>query len=1082
MIMKNTRQSTTMTKVKTGLNYNSKGFVIPSSTGSHTSSCPNGSSRSLVERSTTTGSLLRNRKTSCTQKINNKTLSGIQENLAISHTKRKTSAPVKSFSWAVLGKGRTDPASVKTINKENIQTSSIDLSEDISSDRSISQHNMHRAVSKDSIDFSGNKECEKENLGVSQIPTRYPYSEDKLIFQEKEKRRLEQQISELVKNAEGKKAEIATLKMENKRLKEEHGDHDTQHLFQEVEALKTENRSLKERLVEMGAPLDQVTLSDSEKEQLLLRRSVSGSLTSLEVEYLKKETNTISPVPGVSVQDLEKTRRVNISDQESEPGEACGVTLPVERPLAEWDKMSCSSVSEISLSCLQDRIMQMEETQYSTSEELQATLQELADLQDQVSELHLENEQLRNEKAVLLESLCSQTEKLEECREQIEHLKHLLFEQYEDGTEATQKASDKERHMVEIPKNSQDQQEILILMKDELTTALQAAKEEAQEYQKQQEVLHDRVWLLSSTVESVKADKQLLDTQLAESLEQLSAKNIEINQLKLQLESEQQKVQELYREKNANATSELDALLKEARKDKERVEEKAMKLQEQLALSQRETEHFKEQLSHLQEETMVMKNNAKKEVSDLKYKIEQLEVEKVAVQKRLEYLDDALHQAELKCQHHLEDKRDLRANVSELQKSLSEVQNQLQDLKKNLDETEKKYNIETEEWKQFQDDLLTTVRVANDFKTEAQLEVERLESDNKFLKEKTEFLEAELKRLKVNQDIHSSPPQHKINSVRNIAVNNSLSGSDVSVVSSVERDLAAARRQLGSAKWQDYRSGPQLSVRTLIESIENAAKQVKGPGSSRSSSTSSLNSIASDSRLPPNSLVFGNTNDIFVKLFSCTASLRSVTSDATLLCGNKTNGHTSRLQRSSFSDGSPVIKPSGSPIIFTDSATNVLAKGLGDTESLKCVPNHPVSILATKLEPIRRNSSYSDLVEKKDPLSALVKGGGSKRNALLKWCQNKTMGYKGIDITNFSSSWNDGLAFCALLHTYLPDVIPYSELDNKDKKRNFTIAFKAAEDVGIPTTLNTNELISLERPDWQSIMTYVTSLYKHFET
>ena len=34
--------------------------------------------------------------------------------------------------------------------------------------------------------------------------------------------------------------------------------------------------------------------------------------------------------------------------------------------------------------------------------------------------------------------------------------------------------------------------------------------------------------------------------------------------------------------------------------------------------------------------------------------------------------------------------------------------------------------------------------------------------------------------------------------------------------------------------------------------------------------------------------------------------------------------------------------------------------------------------------------------EKKDPLSALVKsgGGGSKRNALLKWCQAKTAGFK----------------------------------------------------------------------------------------
>lgn len=91
--------------------------------------------------------------------------------------------------------------------------------------------------------------------------------------------------------------------------------------------------------------------------------------------------------------------------------------------------------------------------------------------------------------------------------------------------------------------------------------------------------------------------------------------------------------------------------------------------------------------------------------------------------------------------------------------------------------------------------------------------------------------------------------------------------------------------------------------------------------------------------------------------------------------------------------------------------------------------------------------------ERKDPLNALVKNGGSKRNALLKWCQIKTVGYPNIDITNFSSSWNDGLAFCALLHCYLPQNIPYDTLGPHDKRRNFSIAFAAAESVGIHTTL-----------------------------
>lgn len=42
---------------------------------------------------------------------------------------------------------------------------------------------------------------------------------------------------------------------------------------------------------------------------------------------------------------------------------------------------------------------------------------------------------------------------------------------------------------------------------------------------------------------------------------------------------------------------------------------------------------------------------------------------------------------------------------------------------------------------------------------------------------------------------------------------------------------------------------------------------------------------------------------------------------------------------------------------------------------------------------------------------------------------------QNIDVTNFSSSWSDGLAFCALLHTYLPAHIPYQELISQNKVR-----------------------------------------------
>lgn len=74
-------------------------------------------------------------------------------------------------------------------------------------------------------------------------------------------------------------------------------------------------------------------------------------------------------------------------------------------------------------------------------------------------------------------------------------------------------------------------------------------------------------------------------------------------------------------------------------------------------------------------------------------------------------------------------------------------------------------------------------------------------------------------------------------------------------------------------------------------------------------------------------------------------------------------------------------------------------------------------------------SSNKDLTNGNDALASLVKQYGvSKRNALMKWCQERVNMYKGVEIKNFSSSWNDGLAFCALIHSFLPSKIDYESL------------------------------------------------------
>lgn len=52
---------------------------------------------------------------------------------------------------------------------------------------------------------------------------------------------------------------------------------------------------------------------------------------------------------------------------------------------------------------------------------------------------------------------------------------------------------------------------------------------------------------------------------------------------------------------------------------------------------------------------------------------------------------------------------------------------------------------------------------------------------------------------------------------------------------------------------------------------------------------------------------------------------------------------------------------------------------------------------------------------------------------------------QNIDIQNFSSSWSDGMAFCALVHSFFPTEFDYDSLSPQSRKHNFEQAFGTAE-------------------------------------
>ncbi|XP_037694327.1 smoothelin-like protein 1 [Choloepus didactylus] len=114
----------------------------------------------------------------------------------------------------------------------------------------------------------------------------------------------------------------------------------------------------------------------------------------------------------------------------------------------------------------------------------------------------------------------------------------------------------------------------------------------------------------------------------------------------------------------------------------------------------------------------------------------------------------------------------------------------------------------------------------------------------------------------------------------------------------------------------------------------------------------------------------------------------------------------------------------------------------------------------------------------RNPTAAGAAVGGVK-NMLLEWCRAMTRKYEHVDIQNFSSSWSSGMAFCALIHKFFPDAFDYAELDPKQRRHNFTLAFSTAEKLAdCAQLLEVDDMVRLAVPDSKCVYTYIQELYR----
>ena len=139
-----------------------------------------------------------------------------------------------------------------------------------------------------------------------------------------------------------------------------------------------------------------------------------------------------------------------------------------------------------------------------------------------------------------------------------------------------------------------------------------------------------------------------------------------------------------------------------------------------------------------------------------------------------------------------------------------------------------------------------------------------------------------------------------------------------------------------------------------------------------------------------------------------------------------------------------------------------------------------VNLQTNKQEPFVEPDSSVDELSAIAEVNSEESSPVSTSDDLLAWCKTVTEGYHGVKVTNMTTSWRNGMAFCAVIHHFRPDLIDFASLSPSNIKGNCKLAFDIASKLGVSKLIEPSDMMLLDVPDKLAVMTYLFQLKTHF--